>query len=219
MFLNESEVLEKPIDNLSDPLWNSMRANPENPSEFEKYKEYFSKEKAREMVGKTIDVVASVFNDDQRMKTFMERIAAVESCYGTNPKTYKRPHETKGIFQLDKKTALKTIGYKGQPSTGNWVIKGKLSKAKQEIKKKLGLDWDLVPYESLSKPLYNALACRMFLEIKTEEYKYDKNTNKVTTKERGIPEDLEGQAKWWKERYNTSAGGGTVEKFKKGCNI
>ena len=220
--LNESEVESiKSSAGITDDEWNAMMANPEISKEATKYSEYLKGEKAKTLIEKAIDVVADVFGDGNNVKTFMKRLAAVESCYGTNPNTYRRPGITKGVFQLDKNTALRSIGYQGQKPQGNHVIRKLLEDGKNKIKTDLGLNWDMTPYESLSKPLYNALACRLFLEIKMRDYKYNRKTNKVTVVNKSIPSDLNGQAKWWKDRYNTSAGAGTEAKFKNptGCNL
>jgi hypothetical protein len=220
--LNESNmdfIIKK--KGISEEELGAMRENPEDKGKMEKYEKYYIGDKAADFVETIIDIVAEVFGDDDNIKTFMKRLSAVESCYGTNPKTYSRPGETKGIFQLDKKSSLKTIGYMGQKPQGNWIIRKNLEKARAKIKKELGLNWDMVPYESLAKPLYNALACRMFLEVRMKDYKYDQKTNKTTTIDKPIPSDLNGQAKWWKDRYNTSSGAGTESKFKNppGCSL
>lgn len=220
--INESNVDSiKTSAGVSDNEWDAMRANPENSSEAKKYAKYLGGEKSKELVEKAIDIVCQIFDDNDNIKSFMKRLAAVESCYGTHPNTYSRPSATKGIFQLDKTSSLRSIGYKGQQSQGNWVIKKLLEDAKKKVNTNLGLNWDMTPYESLAKPLYNALACRLFLEIKMRDYKYDQAKNKITTVEKPIPSDLSGQAKWWKDRYNTSAGAGTEAKFKNppGCSI
>lgn len=220
--LNESKVESiKSSASITDEEWDAMRSNPEVSKEATKYAEYLEGAKGKLLIEKAIDVVADVFGDGNNIKTFMKRLAAVESCYGTNPNTYKRPGLTKGVFQLDKNTSLRSIGYQGQSPQGNHVIKKLLQEGKNKISSGLGLNWDMVPYDSLSKPLYNALACRLFLGIKMYDYKYDQKKNKVTTVSKPIPSDLAGQAKWWKDRYNSSAGAGTEAKFKNppGCRL
>ena len=220
--LNESNIEAiKKSKKVSQEEWEAMRANPENSKDRKKYADYYTGDKAVDLVGKAIDIVAEIFGDGENIKTFMKRLSAVESCYGTNPGTYSRPASTKGIFQLDKGSSLKTIGYQGQNPQGNSAIKKSIENAKSKISRDLGLNWDMVPYDSLSKPLYNALACRIFLEVRMKDYKYDKSTNKITSIDKKIPSDLSGQAKWWKDRYNTSSGAGTEAKFKNppGCSL
>jgi len=207
---------------ISNEQWDAMRVNPEVTTSYEKYKKYYSTEEAKNLVNKALSLVCThTFGDPASTKEFMERLSKVESCYGTNPSTYSRPSQTKGLFQLDKATALKTIGYKNVQPTGNSAILERLKKAKEKIKTKLGIDWSMVPYESLSKPLYSALACRLYIEVKMESYQYNRSTGKLTSKQHPIPSTLDEQAKWWKDRYNTSSGSGTESKFKNppGCSI
>lgn len=202
--------------------FDAMRSNPEKSEIFEKYEKYYTGEGAKRFAEKIVSLVCShTFGDPPHIKEFMKRLVKTESCYGTNPLTYKRPNETKGMFQLDKNSALKTIGYKGVAPDGNAAIKAKLKNAKDKIRTKLKINWDDTSYESLAKPLYSALACRLFIETRLDSYSYNKETGKLTPIPHPIPKDLDGQAKWWKDRYNSSAGKGTTDKFKNptGCSI
>lgn len=71
--------------------------------------------------------------------------------------------------------------------------------AKHEaIKAKFGIIWADVKHEDLRKPIYSGLAARLYLSNIAE----------------AIPADLDGQAAYWKEHYNTAAGAGTVDHFK-----
>jgi len=208
-------VIDKLKDkySISDLEWKAMRAIPEEGIE-DDIEDYYKTTGAKDFVTKIVNLVSDgIFEDPGEVSEFMLNVAAVESCYGTNSKTYKRSNITKGIFQLDKKTSLNTVGYKGDPSTGNHKIKKYLMECKREIKNKLGLDWDKVPFESLSKPLYNALAARMFIGVRARSYSFDSETN--ITKERlvPIPKTKEKQASWWKKRYNSDQGAGTTSKF------
>jgi hypothetical protein len=207
---------------ISDEEWDAMRAIPEKADSYEKYKKYYSADGAKDFVGKILDIVCDeIFKDPPEVKEFMERLAKVESCYGTNPNTYSRATYTKGLFQLDKNSALRTIGYKGVSPKANSDIKERLYEAKKKIKTKLGMDWDMVPYESLSKPLYSALACRLFIEVKVKSYSYNQSTGVLTAHDHPIPKSLSDQAKWWKNRYNSARGSGTEGKFKNppGCSL
>ena len=206
---------------ISELEWNAMRANPENSADYKKYTKYYNSDQTKAFVEKIVSAVCYIFGDGKNMKSFMVRLSAAESCYGTNPGTYGRPGVTKGIFQLDKNSALKTIGYSGVSIDGNEEIKKNLEKLRANVKIALGLDWSQVPYASLAKPLYNAISCRMYIEVKLRDYNFNKSTNTITTVYKGIPYDLAGQAKWWKTRYNTTAGAGTESHFKnpQGCNL
>jgi len=220
--LFESSVEElKGQYSIEDEEWTAMRIIPESgiPKNF---LDYYKSKNAKEFLAKIVDFVSEgVFNDEPHIKDMLLNIAAVESCYGTNPFTYKKSNQTKGIFQLDKETALKTIGYLGRSPVGNAKIKKYLAECKRKIKSKLGLNWDKVPYESLSKPLYNVLAARMFIGLKARSYTYDKETNTTEEYHHPIPNKKAKQAEWWKERYNTTSGAGTTKKFIRppGCNL
>lgn len=197
---------------IKDDEWEAMRIIPEDGID-EKVKKYFN-EDSKEFIEKIVDLVSDgIFKDSKEVKDFMVNIAAVESCFGSSPSTYKRPLDTKGIFQLDRNSALETIGYKGNPPTGNGKVKRYISECKAKIKSVLGLDWDEVPYTSISKPLYNALAARMFIGLKSRSYTYDKETGILKEVVHPIPETKKEQASWWKNRYNSSEGDGTTEKF------
>ncbi len=194
--------------------WAAMRANPESAAEKKKHAKYLGGELSKQFVEKVAQVVCDIFGDGKNMKTFLIRLAAAESCYGTNPNTYSRPGATKGIFQLDKASSLKTIGYQGVPIEGNAEIQKNLNRLRTKVKSSISLDWSQVPYSSLAKPLYNAIACRMYIEVKLRDYNYNKKTGVITVVYNGIPFDLAGQAKWWKTRYNTGSGAGTEAHFK-----
>lgn len=72
-----------------------------------------------------------------------------------------------------------------------------LKKYRDQIKAKLGIDWTKTTWKDLEKPLYSALAARLYLV-------------RISDK---IPADLKKQACYWKKHYNTAAGEGTVQKF------
>ena len=72
-----------------------------------------------------------------------------------------------------------------------------MKKHRDQIKAKLGIDWTMVKWTDLEKPLFSALAARLYLARLKE----------------AIPSDVPCQAKYWKKHYNTVNGSGTVEKF------
>ena len=207
---------------ISDEQWEAMRKNPEDKENYDKYKEHYQGKGARDLVDKILSLVCFyIFNDDKNMKFLMMGIAKAESCYGTNPETYKRKGFTKGIFQMDKRSSLKTIGYEKSPMVGNHLVKKRLNSCRSNIKNKIDLDWSKVPYDSISKPLYSAIASRMYIEVKLQSYEYDAKTNKTTPKDHPIGSSRKQYANWWKERYNSSKGAGTVNHFLNppGCSI
>jgi len=206
---------------ITDEEWEACRINPEGniPNNL---KQYFEGEKSKNLISKLCKYVSTgVFGDPAHMATFMERVAKVESCYGTNPSTYKRSSFTKGIFQLDKASALATIGYQGKQPDANEKLKKYIQECRSIVKSKIGLSWDAVPYSSIAKPLYNVIGARIFIGTRIRSYSYDKSTGVITEFKHPIPTDLNGQAKWWKSRYNTKSGGGSEASFKNppGCRL
>ena len=129
---------------------------------------------------------SNIFPTDNK---FLRRIAYVESKDGTHPNTY-RPCYHGGIWQVDK------IGFE---DTQNTKAHPGLSKKFDEIEKIFGIKWREVKWEDLRKPLYSGLAARLLLSNKPGE----------------IPpaNDVEGQAAYWKNHYNSAAGKGSEQKF------
>ena len=137
--------------------------------------------KGRPVVDSAVRAVDAVFGGG----LFLTRIARVESDFGNNPETFRRI--SKGIWQVD------PIGFKETRRNTN-----KLRKARAKIKSEFGIDYMQLNHVDLQKPLYGAIAARLFL----------------LSRARGpLPTTLEGQAKLWKRIYNTAKGDGTVEQF------
>ena len=127
---------------------------------------------------------SGIFPDDH---SFLRRIAYVESRDGTHPGTYRARYHG-GIWQVD------LVGFQ---STQNTAHHPSLVVKHREIRMRFGIDWSTVQWMDLRKPLFSALAARLFLS----------NIRKP------IPSDLMGQAAYWKMRYNTPSGHGTERKF------
>ena len=62
-----------------------------------------------------------------------------------------------------------------------------LKKHFKTIKDKFNIDWQTVKWENLRKPLYSAIAARLYYINKPEP----------------IPKDLKKQAEYWKKYYNS----------------
>lgn len=124
---------------------------------------------------------------------FLRRIAKAETNYGETYGTFRMQDKggSFGIFQTDRNTGFAaTKDLKSHPT---------LARKHELIKQEFGIDWMKVEYKDLAKPLYSALAARLFL----------------STIPAPIPpsSDLEGQANYWKQYYNTAAGRGTARRF------
>ena len=91
-----------------------------------------------------------------------------------------------GIWNVNKKAFEGTKDTKTYPDL----------KAKYDvIKKSFGVDWTQVQWNDMKKPLYSGIAARFVLYNIPDP----------------IPVELDGQAKYWKDRYNSAAG--TEQKF------
>ena len=127
---------------------------------------------------------SGVFPNDHR---FLRRIAYVESKDGEASGTYRAGYHG-GIWQVDK------VGFEDTQDTNSHPgLVYKFAK----IKEKFGIEWSSVKWTDLEKPLYSGLAARLFLSNITET----------------IPSELEEQACYWKEHYNTENGKGTPQRF------
>ncbi|XP_072040074.1 uncharacterized protein, partial [Amphiura filiformis] len=116
---------------------------------------------------------------------FLMRIACAESRYGNDPNTYRDGYDG-GIWQVDSFDDTQDI-------TSHPGLVNKFA----QIKQAFGIDWQAVQQSDLRKPLYSAIAARLYLSnIKP-----------------AIPKDLEAQAAYWKKYYNTEAGAGTEQDF------
>ena len=141
------------------------------------------------------DVVHSVVSMIQRSNIFppdnefLRRIAFVESKDGTARGTYRRGYHG-GIWQVD------LIGFQAIQDTESHP---RLARRFNQIRRVLGIEWRLVQWKDLRKPLFSGLAARLFL----------------SNIPAAIPaaNDVLGQAQYWKRFYNTYAGAGTVDKF------
>ena len=125
-------------------------------------------------------------------KGLLVKIAWVESRFGKDTLTF-RPGYYGGIFQVDLRGFQATQDVRSHPG---------LSRKFRKIKDAFCIDWRLVRWSDLTKPLYSAIAARLFL------------SNKPGV----IPYSLNLQARYWKDKYNSRYGKGTVEKFKKRWN-
>ena len=86
-----------------------------------------------------------------------------------------------GIWNVTKKA------FEGTKDTKtNTDIKAK----HDEIKKRFGIDWGQVQWSEMKKPLYSGLAARLVLYNIPD----------------AIPVELDGQAKYWKNRYSSATG-------------
>ena len=140
-----------------------------------------------EVVKATVEKIqeSGIFADDNH---FLRRVAYVESKDGTDSRTYRDGYHG-GIWQVDE------IAFKDTQATASHPL---LVNKIAEIKKKFGIEWCSVEWTDLEKPLYSGLAARLFLSNNPEP----------------IPSEMDEQARYWKEHYNTKEGKGTEQRFK-----
>ena len=139
-----------------------------------------------EVVEATVEKIqeSGIFTNDNK---FLRRIAYVESKDGTDSNTYREGYHG-GIWQVDK------IAFEDTQDTKSH---SRLSKKFAKIKSKFGIEWSCVKWKDVEKPLYSGLAARLFLSNIPEP----------------IPIEIDEQARYWKEHYNTEEGKGTVKRF------
>lgn len=122
--------------------------------------------------------------------TFLMRVAAQESAFGTLNGTYRMIGD-KGMMQTNTMSSVQEV--KRQIAFG----KGRVFDAAQKLRNQLGIDIAAITEEDLDKPLVSMAVARLYIEAMGGS----------------VPQDVEGQAAWWKRYYNTVKGKGTVEEF------
>ncbi|XP_072042608.1 uncharacterized protein [Amphiura filiformis] len=146
------------------------------------------KQSGKDVTQAVVDAVvqSEIFPADSN---FLRRIACVESRDGTDPNTYRDGYDG-GIWQVDR------IGFE---DTQNTAAHPDLVDKFAKIQQAFEIDWQTVQWSDLHKPLYSAIAARLFLS----------NIPKA------IPNsaDIAGQAAYWKRYYNTAAGVGAEHDF------
>lgn len=141
-----------------------------------------------------LEVIKEVEKVLGKTNSFLLKIAWVESQFGTHKDTYRKGYNG-GIFQVDYIGFKDTQNIKSHPG-----LKAKFEK----IQEAFGIDWSKVTWKDLRKPLYSAIAARLYL----------------LNKPGAIPSSLKGQAEYWKKNYNSNHpnAGGTITKFENRWN-
>ena len=146
----------------------------------------------------------------------LEHILAVESKYGSDDNTYKNRSkiDTKtkehkrygfGLFQMDQDTF---------DETKNIESHRKLQHKINSLLNILNIDWNLITFDDLNKPLIAYIATRMYLSnirawipntLKQQGYYWKKNYNKNYNKKNGIyiqitAKDFPSKVEQWTEK-------------------
>ena len=132
-----------------------------------------------------MDYVIDVLDELFPSNGLMKRIAIVESQEGKHNDTARQGYHG-GVIQVDKAAFQET---QKQPG---------LKRQREIVSKRINRDWNSVTWEELrTSPLLSGLAARLYL---------------LRLKKR-IPQDISGQAEYWKDHYNGDDGAGTKQKF------
>merc|ERR1711955_163493 len=169
----------------NDPLAGTYPLDPAKVKQGTKSRKLVEGAKGEKLVKEVIKLVEDALGETNG---FLLKVALVESRFGNDPDTVRKGYDG-GIFQVDK------IGFKDSQDVRSHPGLGRKFAA---IKQAFGIDWSKVSWKDLRKPLYSAIAARLYLLNKPGR----------------IPSSLQGQASYWKHHYNSGAGAGTVDKFK-----
>lgn len=141
----------------------------------------------------TEQAIDAVTFGDENTATFLKRVALAESKFGTHENTFKQKGSS-GIFQVEKDTAYKEVMRRLDPKSD---VGANFRRYNEKLKDSYGIDLTKMSYEDLEKPIIGAAFARAYF-LKIDD---------------PIPEDLKGQAEYWKDHYNTIEGDGTVARF------
>ncbi|XP_022079888.1 integrin alpha-11-like isoform X2 [Acanthaster planci] len=118
---------------------------------------------------------------------FIRRIAWVETTDGNEAFTYSDPNYHGGIWRVDRNVYDITLGMYDTPTYGSIFA---------DIEALLEIDWNQTTWEDCRRPLYSALAARMFFH----------------SLQSNVPQGLNSQAVFWRDRYHDEPSD-TVENF------
>ena len=165
----------------------------------------YSSLRGREVTESAIDFVVSIMpgTDALATKQLMMGIANTESEYATHPDTFRTKMST-GPFQFDEgdETVFSTIMNRIKEEPGGRLASNalKIQEAVNNmdaINGKPNFDILNLTWQDMNNPLYSAILLRLFMALDPNE----------------IPSTLKGQAEWWKSKWNTKEGKGSVSDF------
>ena len=121
-------------------------------------------------------VESGIFTSDNEM---LRRIAYVETSYGNDADTYRSGYDG-GIWAVDEH--LFNI-------TQDTVTFQSLITLHQQVQSSFFIEWSLVQWSDLRKPLYSALAARLYFNTVSDPIPLSSN--------------IQSQATYWVTHYNT----------------
>lgn len=144
----------------------------------------------KKVVEEVVEKVNSVFTVGDN--EFLKRIAWRESKFGRDWNTFTKPNYYGGIWQVDD-----TGFYDTQNDGAHGDLPRKWNLTREKFPNLTY--WPDVQWMDLLKPLYSGLAARL----------------KLSNVDDHIPpaSDIEGQANYWKDYYNTKKGKGKPKEF------
>jgi len=128
---------------------------------------------------------SGIFSSDNRL---LRRIAYAETRDGVDINTFRAGYNG-GIWQVDEAIFNQTQNTAANPG---------LLQIYPELLASFGIDWPNATWADLRRPLFSALAARLFFTIVSEPIP--------------VAGDLRGQGEYWKNNYNSDAAD-TVQDF------
>ncbi|WP_296635838.1 hypothetical protein [Polaribacter sp.] len=159
-----------------------------------------NKAKGKEVANLTVDTIVDIMpgSNPKATKSMLLGMMMVESNMGTHRETFRTSYST-GLLQFDKDGGH-YADLMGRIKKGtDTQLMANVEKIQTQLKEKLNIDMDIknFTYEDMNKPLPAVILARLFLAL-------DKNA---------IPTTLEGQAYYWKFKWNTLAGAGSIDDY------
>ena len=141
----------------------------------------------------TIKAIEAITFGDKNAATFLNRVALVESDFGTDKNTFKQK-DSSGIFQIERGGAYAEVIRRLDPEAD---VGGSVRRYNDQLKDAYGIDLSQMSYEDLEQPIIGAAFARAYLLTVPEP----------------IPVSKREQSEYWKKYYNTALGKGTPERF------
>jgi len=167
-----------------------LQANATSPMMKEEVNVFEPKAVGEDVTRKAIEAITF---GDKNATTFLNRIALVESDFGTDKNTFKQK-DSSGIFQIERDGAYAEVIRRLDPEAD---VGGNVRRYNEQLKDSYGIDLSQMSYEDLEQPIIGAAFARAYLLTVPET----------------IPTDLQEQGEYWKKYYNTVLGKGTPARF------
>ena len=185
MFNNKQEQINKKKAELAE-----LQANAVSPMMKKEINVFEPQAVGEDVTRKAIEAVTF---GDENTSNFLNRIALVESDFGTDKNTFKQK-DSSGIFQIEREGAYNEVIRRLDPESD---VGGNVRRYNEQLKDSYGIDLTQMSYEDLEQPFVGAAFARAYLLTVPES----------------IPTDLQEQGEYWKKYYNTVLGKGTPARF------